>query len=154
MFKLPRTRRAMAMTAAVLALAGGATVTTAGTAQAYPLGNCGDLQGITPGAPWYSWSVRTCSINEDYPYGNTYVADVTAYGGSTDVRVYVGLYDSCNGVTYALNGDSDANHFFPSSREHRLTSAEVDLSCPSGVWAIARIFNNGQGSPWVWSRPM
>ncbi|WP_131736221.1 hypothetical protein [Actinomadura roseirufa] len=149
MLKPSRTRRAIAMTAATLALTGGMTAATTGTAHADDW-RCGPFQGGDYEAPWYSWSLSPC-IEYDAEAGG-YRAYLQGHLGTTDVRAYLGIYNSCNGVTYGINGDSDANHWVPRSYpDHWLWSPAVNITCSSGVWAIGRIFESGHGSPWAWS---
>ncbi|MEV6013554.1 hypothetical protein AB0M29_43260 [Streptomyces sp. NPDC051976] len=150
MLKPFKIRRSVAMTAAALVLASGATVATTGTAHADDF-HCGLFQGGTAGSPWYGWALSPC-IEQD-PHGGGYLAYMQGHGGTTDVRAYVGIYDSCNGVTYGINGDSDANHWLPGGGypDPWVWSSHKDISCSSGVWAIGRIFESGNGSPWAWS---
>ncbi|MDT0453810.1 hypothetical protein [Streptomyces hesseae] len=154
MLKVPRVRRVIAVPAAILAFAGGATVTAAGTASAQADTQYGcalQYQGNTDGSPWYGWGLKPCIVKSGYD--GSYYAYVMGMGGSTDVRVYVGVYNSCTGVTSGMNGDSDANHFVPApGLTHYLYGSDnVNISCSSGVWAIARLFESGHGSPWAWS---
>ncbi|GAA4638966.1 hypothetical protein GCM10023196_098720 [Actinoallomurus vinaceus] len=146
MFKPSKTRRAVATTAAALALTGGATVAMTGTAHAGQWA-CGEWQGGT--SPWNNWFLMPCIKHDDAGY----VASFQGHGGSTDVRAYVGIYDSCNGATYGMNPDSDYNHWWPGSNtDPYINSYHVNISCSSGVWAIGRVFESGNGSPWAWSR--
>ncbi|WP_159030491.1 hypothetical protein [Streptomyces sp. CB01201] len=148
MLKLSR-GRAAAVSIAALALASGNIISTAGTAQASWIEHCGNDQGGSSGAPWYGWTLNTCILKTDW---GTIEARVHGSGGDTDVRVYVGVYNSCNGITYGINGDSESNHFYPfPGNSYFQLSNEVNLSCSSGLWGIARLSESGNGSPWVWS---
>ncbi|GAA4834758.1 hypothetical protein [Kitasatospora terrestris] len=149
--KAPELRRTVAMATAALVIAGGATLTSAGSAGA-ATPSCGSDQGGTSGAPWYSWHLVPC-VNYD-SYNNKYYPTVHIWGGSTDVRIYQGIYDSCNGVTYGVNGDSNSNHIFPGDNWIVAGNSVPNPYCGSGVWAIARISESGNGSPWAWSSRM
>lgn len=81
MLKLRKTRRAIAMSAATLALAGGAALGTAGAAHAS--GSCANV-----GA--YGASASACVDG-----GGSMSLDIYSYGASTDVRVYAWEEDGC-----------------------------------------------------------
>ncbi|MCX4750097.1 hypothetical protein OG455_32055 [Kitasatospora sp. NBC_01287] len=141
-------RRTIAMAAAGVSLAAGVTFLGAGAAHA-DAQLCGAVnQGGADGSPWNHWELTPCIVeaNDGGFYTRTYLT-----GGSTDVRVYSGVYDSCNGVTYGVNGDSDANHFFQGQSGWFTTGEVYGLHCSNGLWAISRVFSNGNGSPWAWS---
>ncbi|WP_329586111.1 hypothetical protein OG500_34745 [Kitasatospora sp. NBC_01250] len=144
LLKTPRLRRTMAAAAATLTIAGGATLTTAGTANATSSEQCGPVQG-----PWYGWSLQPC-VDEVAP--GVYYSRVHMTGGDTDVRIYTGVYDKCNGVTYGIPGDSPANDIFPGSAW--FYSYQSNISCSQGVWGIARVADDGVGAPWAWSQPI
>ncbi|WP_030240525.1 hypothetical protein [Streptomyces sp. NRRL S-350] len=122
-----------------------AAPTSAGAALATDV-SCGDYQGGGSGSPWYGWQLKPCIYKE--PDGG-YLSTVSAVGGSTDVRLYTGVYDSCNGVTYGINGDSSQNHAYPTYGW--TAGSEVYINCPTGLWGIARLTDSGNGSPWTWS---
>lgn len=143
--KKPRLRRTIAMAAAALSIAGSVTLTTAGTAGAASAApSCGPAQG-----PWYGWALAPC-VREISP--GVYQSYVVMTGGDTDVRVYTGVYNKCDGVTYGIPGDSAANHVYPNGgATWYFSNSTPYINCPAGVWGIARITNNGVGSPWAWS---
>ncbi|GAA1214461.1 hypothetical protein GCM10009665_00250 [Kitasatospora nipponensis] len=59
----------------------------------------------------FRWALTPCVRLSSSSLANHSSVHVT--GGSTDVRVYTGVYDSCNGVTYGINGDSAGDILFP-----------------------------------------
>ena len=145
--KTSRLRRTLALTTAAIALAGGVTLSATGTAQA-DASRCGTVdQGGT--SQWYNWKLTPCMWVATG--GTTYYSNVYVRGGTTDVRVYTGVYDSCNGVTYGLNGDSAANHVYPGQSVWVRSNDVSNIHCANGLWGIARVFSNGVGSPWAWS---
>ncbi|MEV7776128.1 hypothetical protein [Kitasatospora sp. NPDC086791] len=140
---------------AAVALAGVALVGVAGAGTANAttdagtgLGTCGPGQGGGLNSPWYGWTLTPC-VNIDSS-GYLY-STVTASGGQTDVRLYTGVYDNCNGVTYGINGDSTQNHAWPTYGYTESYHVNPPY-CAKGYWGIARLTNNGQGSPWAWSQ--
>lgn len=141
-------RRAIAMASAALALASATTLTLAGSASADTT-VCGPPQGGTSGAPWYGYTMVPCVVKHDF---GVYYSYVTMSGGSTDVRVYTGVYNKCDGVTYGINGDSPSNHIYPGGGT--VVSKWAYTRCSSGLWGIARLTNSGDGSPWAWSEMM
>ncbi|MEY9943266.1 hypothetical protein [Kitasatospora sp. GAS1066B] len=146
LLKTPKLRRTIAMAAAVLTIAGGATLTTAGTANANVGGEqCGPSQG-----PWWGWTLQPC-VDEVSP--GVYYSRVLMMGGSTDVRVYTGVYDKCNGVTYGIPGDSPANDIFPGTAWFYSYQTPY-INCSQGVWGIARVADDGIGASWAWSQGM
>ncbi|MDI2126566.1 hypothetical protein [Yinghuangia seranimata] len=151
-----RIRRTVALATATAALAGLATIAGAGTAHA-DAELCGTRnQGGSPGSPWYGWALTPC-IDQSSMYPYPFYSRVYVTGGSTDVRVYTGVYDSCNGVTYGINGDSPDNLVFAGQSKWVYSRYVPSPHCPGdagGVRGIARITESGHGSPWVRSNGM
>jgi hypothetical protein len=94
MVKIGKTRRAIGLTAATLALAGGTAIGTAGSAHAAGMQTtCTPYQSAGNGA--WEWSLQTC-IDEESPWGmvaGSYY--VHAPAGATDVRVIYDLHMWC-----------------------------------------------------------
>lgn len=145
MLKLGKARRSLALTAATLSVVGCTTLATSGAAHATTWTEvCGPWQGSTAnGAPWYSWQLLPCIDSDGH---GDYFSDVYARGGSTDVRLYTGVYDNCNGVTYGL----DDNLAYPTTG-YAQSYTVTPPPCSKGFWGIARLTESGNGSPWVWS---
>ena len=90
MLKIRNMRRTIALAASTLAIAGGATFATTGTAQAASPCSAWDNVG-------HGWQVRACIYSAG---GGGYYSETDASGGDTDVIIYSGILDTCNGVIY------------------------------------------------------
>ncbi|MEY9968347.1 hypothetical protein ABIA33_006431 [Streptacidiphilus sp. MAP12-16] len=103
MLKLRNTRRAIAMAAASLALAGGATITTASTAHAYGSTVCTGWRYASNSGGGHGWGMNVCM--EHSPGEAHGWVDTSSASNSTDVRVYFTI--ECPGNSY-----SDSVHLY------------------------------------------
>ncbi|MEY9962514.1 hypothetical protein ABIA33_000540 [Streptacidiphilus sp. MAP12-16] len=93
MLKLRKTRRTIALTAATLALAGGATIATAGAAHA---DSCGGYSTS------YGASVGVCFSGSGSTSG--YISwNINTSGSRTDERMYFTLHSNCRSWTWSVN---------------------------------------------------
>ncbi len=143
MLKIRNARRTVAVAATILAVAGGTTFATAGTAQADSNPVCnGPWAGGGAGSPWYSWKLGVCIVEGD---DGGFYSSAIGIDGSTDVRIYVGILDTCNGVIYNTNNGLA----YPNTAEVSSNGELFNNEC--ALEGVAWLTESGHSSPRIYS---